>query len=165
MILAFFPFIIADLYWQDADKHYSGYWAWLLPASIQMINFFTFIFEAAFRNTHFESSYADLLLSLAGIMFFILCWRIIQNKNDISAPPASELSPSIGDILNEHNLSEREKEIAFLLLREGLSNEEMGERLFISPLTIKSHVSQIYQKFGVKRRAAFLATVLKNGKG
>jgi DNA-binding CsgD family transcriptional regulator len=51
-------------------------------------------------------------------------------------------------------------EVALMLIQEGLGNEEMGERLSISERTIKSHVYSIYQKFGVKKRAEFMAKIL-----
>lgn len=38
------------------------------------------------------------------------------------------------------------------LMREGLSTAEMAERLFVAPVTIRSHVSQILKKLQVKSR-------------
>jgi DNA-binding NarL/FixJ family response regulator len=49
-------------------------------------------------------------------------------------------------------LSRREKEVIQGLL-ENLSNKEIGSRLNISERTVKFHVSNILQKFGVRRRA------------
>ena len=39
------------------------------------------------------------------------------------------------------------------LMRDGLSTADMAEHLFISPVTIRSHVSQILKKLRVKSRA------------
>ncbi|MBI5303928.1 MAG: response regulator transcription factor [Chloroflexi bacterium] len=39
------------------------------------------------------------------------------------------------------------------LIAQGLTNKEIGERLFLSPNTIKFHISDIMQKLKVKRRA------------
>jgi NarL family two-component system response regulator LiaR len=57
------------------------------------------------------------------------------------------------------DLSEREREVLALIV-EGLSNEEIGERLTISPATARHHVSACLQKLGVANRAqaAVLAT-------
>lgn len=49
-------------------------------------------------------------------------------------------------------LSRREKEV-FQGLLDNLSNKEIGSRLNISERTVKFHVSNILQKFGVQRRA------------
>ena len=50
------------------------------------------------------------------------------------------------------NLSKREKEVLGLI-GHGLSNPEIGQRLFISPVTVKVHVRHIFEKLGVKSRA------------
>jgi LuxR family maltose regulon positive regulatory protein len=50
-------------------------------------------------------------------------------------------------------LSAREKEV-LSLLAQGLSNPEIGQVLFITPATVKVHVRHIFEKLGVKSRAA-----------
>lgn len=49
-------------------------------------------------------------------------------------------------------LTEQEQDIV-RLIAEGLTNKEIGERLFMSPSTVKFHISDIMQKLDVKRRA------------
>jgi DNA-binding NarL/FixJ family response regulator len=48
-------------------------------------------------------------------------------------------------------LTEREREILTLLSR-GLSNAELGARLYLSEPTIKTHLSSIFRKLGVRDR-------------
>ena len=50
-----------------------------------------------------------------------------------------------------YSLSERELEV-ILLLAQGLSNQHIGEKLFISVNTVKSHVNSIYKKLDVSNR-------------
>ena len=48
-------------------------------------------------------------------------------------------------------LSQRELEV-LRLMAEGLSNQEIAGRLFLSPNTIKTHSSRLFEKLEVKRR-------------
>jgi DNA-binding CsgD family transcriptional regulator len=59
-------------------------------------------------------------------------------------------------------LSQRESEV-LSLLGLGLSNPEIGKRLFISPKTVEHHVGKILAKLGLKSRGAAAAYVIKQG--
>ncbi|WP_166981350.1 response regulator [Paramicrobacterium fandaimingii] len=48
-------------------------------------------------------------------------------------------------------LTEREREV-LALVGEGLTNDEIAQRLFLSPLTAKTHVSRILGKLGARDR-------------
>lgn len=60
------------------------------------------------------------------------------------------------------NLSEREKEI-ISLVAQGMSNKEIGEKLFISERTVKNHLSSIYKKINVKDRTQAAIMIIKEG--
>jgi len=61
------------------------------------------------------------------------------------APPEAEGRAALSGI------SDREREIIGLVAA-GLDNREIGRRLFISPKTVKNHITSIYAKTGAKNR-------------
>lgn len=71
--------------------------------------------------------------------------------------------PAVRDIPPEVNaLTEREREV-LRLVAQGASAREIGERLFISPRTASTHVSNILGKLGVSNRAAAVAIAMRAG--
>ena len=59
-------------------------------------------------------------------------------------------------------LSARQREV-LALVAEGLSNREIGERLFVSELTVKRHVADILTRLEVPTRAAAAALAMQRG--
>lgn len=60
-------------------------------------------------------------------------------------------------------LSAQERQIVDLI-GEGLTNRQIGERMFLAEKTVKNHVSHVLAKLGMQRRTqvAVLATELRN---
>jgi DNA-binding NarL/FixJ family response regulator len=71
------------------------------------------------------------------------------------AATASPPSPSLG-------LTVREREVLRLLAR-GCDNAEIGQRLFVSPSTVKHHVSHVLDKLGVENRHQAAAFAIRHG--
>ncbi|MHD0302973.1 MadR family response regulator transcription factor [Rhodococcus erythropolis] len=67
-----------------------------------------------------------------------------------------------GQSSSKERLTDRELEV-LRLLANGLSNIKIGERLFISPTTVKFHVSNIMRKLEVSRRAEAVYAASKQG--
>jgi DNA-binding NarL/FixJ family response regulator len=60
------------------------------------------------------------------------------------------------------SLTAREIEI-LRLIAAGLTNAEIGEQLFISPLTCKSHVSRILTKLDARDRTQLVVMAYESG--
>jgi DNA-binding NarL/FixJ family response regulator len=60
-------------------------------------------------------------------------------------------------------LTEREREI-LALIGEGLTNRQIGQRLYLAEKTVKNHISRLLAKLGVERRiqAAVIATQVQD---
>ena len=59
-------------------------------------------------------------------------------------------------------LSEREREV-FRLMTRGLSNAEIGDQLFISETTVKTHVTHILQKLNLRDRVQAVVLAYQAG--
>jgi NarL family two-component system response regulator LiaR len=73
-----------------------------------------------------------------------------------------EFSDGPGDDDESVPLTQRETEV----LREvaqGLSNEEIAEKLFISPATVRTHVGNIFAKLNLQRRTQAVLYALRHG--
>jgi NarL family two-component system response regulator LiaR len=60
------------------------------------------------------------------------------------------------------DLTERERAVLELMV-EGLNNTQIAQRLFISPATVKSHVSNILSKLNVTGRTEAVALAIRHG--
>jgi DNA-binding CsgD family transcriptional regulator len=76
---------------------------------------------------------------------------------------ASRQSPAfnraIERVVGNSNLSRREAQVA-LACAEGITNAEIGQRLFVSEQTVKFHLRNVFIKFGVRRRAELISRLL-----
>lgn len=69
---------------------------------------------------------------------------MLRNKPDVVEEPKPEI---------DHTLSTREMEILNRIV-DGLNYQEIGERLFISPHTVRKHIANIYDKLHVSNKAS-----------
>ena len=60
------------------------------------------------------------------------------------------------------NLTEREREV-LSLVGQGLTNDEIGGRLYLSPLTAKTHVSRIMSKLLARDRVQLVVIAYETG--
>ncbi|WP_436772144.1 response regulator [Yinghuangia sp. YIM S09857] len=59
-------------------------------------------------------------------------------------------------------LTDREREV-LALVASGMSNDEIAEHLFVSPLTAKTHVSRAMVKLGARDRAQLVVIAYESG--
>jgi DNA-binding NarL/FixJ family response regulator len=59
-------------------------------------------------------------------------------------------------------ITEREREV-LALVGQGLTNDEIGRELFLSPLTAKTHVSRIMSKLGARDRVQLVVIAYETG--
>ncbi len=73
---------------------------------------------------------------------------------------SKKLDEHLKYLMQESGLTAREAEVARLTC-EGLSDKEIGNKLFISPHTVKDHLKKIYTKFEVHGRVQLVSLLYK----
>lgn len=102
---------------------------------------------------NFFAGQVSLHAYLGGLAFFFLVmgfwlglvWKKKQGDQ-----------PSTFSVKGNSLLSDRENEVLLGIAR-GQSNREIADALFVSTNTVKTHISNIYTKLGVKRRTQAIA--------
>lgn len=82
--------------------------------------------------------------------------RYLDLPDGASPPVATRELEGLGDV------TEREREV-FLLVARGLTNDDIAERLVISPHTAKTHVNRVMAKLRVHDRAQLVILAYEQG--
>lgn len=97
--------------------------------------------------------------------------RVVAAGDALLTPKATRaLLASLGDEAvatpvdeeTVRHLTDREREVVGLVGR-GLSNDEIADELFLSPLTAKTHVSRAMTKLHARDRAQLVVLAIKSG--
>lgn len=101
----------------------------------------------------------EVYIGIVALVFTLLgIWLALKLTNPKTIVIEKEIYRNTSDdfVLNEKEienlgLSRREMDVLGLMA-EGLSNQEIAERLFVSLNTVKTHTSNVFIKLDVKRR-------------
>ncbi|MBT1700171.1 DNA-binding response regulator [Fulvivirgaceae bacterium PWU4] len=96
----------------------------------------------------------EFYIGLVAILFTVIgVWaglKITRKKTIMVMQPAADFKVN-EDQLRQLGISRREYEVLELMAR-GLTNQEIGDRLFVSLNTVKTHSSNLFVKLDVRRR-------------
>jgi DNA-binding CsgD family transcriptional regulator len=136
---------------EQSKKHLTRLFSWILLLLLPI-----FILDFFILDDFFDLAPVFFPLLYAGIstIFLVQFIRLYGHPHEIPPETSSQEIP-LEDMFEQYTLSPREQDVARLIL-EGRTNQEIGEKLFISLSTVKTHVSNVYQKFNVKNRVEFI---------
>lgn len=93
-----------------------------------------------------------ILFAGAGIWFGTRLLVPRERIVEVAVPAVSTSNPVVDDAARERlGITAREMEV-LQLVACGLSNREIGETLFVSESTVKTHCSRAFDKLGARRR-------------
>ena len=81
----------------------------------------------------------------------------MYNADSITDKSPEDIN-ELNNYLNHAGISVREKEIVILIMK-GYSNQKISNQLFISLSTVKTHVSNIFQKLNVESRFEIISRI------
>ena len=112
------------------------------------VNVFGYILKSASADTLLS---AIRTVALGGKVFQKDVMEFIASQVNVQGKEKNHLFDT---------LTEREREVA-AAIAEGLSNKEIGEKLFISDGTVRNHISVILSKTGLEHRTQIAVNYLK----
>ena len=117
---------------------------WIYGIALALLAFLLKTIE--YRYTIHDLSLEWLIACIATLFAGLGLWAGWQfsRKKEVQAEPPEERIQELG-------ISKREYEVLTLVAR-GATNQEIADTLFISLNTVKTHLSNLYQKLEVSRR-------------
>lgn len=109
--------------------------------------------------TYFFEVFLYALVGINGMIYLLRALREEENgtKEEESGRLVSQ--EVLDQIAEEYSLSPREKEV-FYLLSDGVTNQDISDRLCISINTTKKHVNSIYRKLNINSRTNLLELLI-----
>jgi DNA-binding NarL/FixJ family response regulator len=119
------------------------------------------LFKVASLYHVYNNDYTDAWIAGFSILFLVigivLSRKLFVKTQIITKQKPAEIN---ADHLIKSGISKREAEI-LLLMHEGLSNQQIADKLFVSEHTVKKHISNIFLKLQVERRTEAVKKALE----
>lgn len=127
---------------------------------------FIFIFARMSGVINIETVLKEIVINFRPLLYAFILYLLLKGEGEDKKKETSNANeiPEKEVLLIEHlsqeqahiilrmcGLTDREGEIAFLI-KEGMTNREIGETLFISETTAKKHVQHIFEKLQLSNR-------------
>ena len=130
------------------------YYGIALAALTGLLKFIEYSFLVRDLSLEFYLGIVAVLFTGLGIWAGL---RLTRRKVVMATPDFKLNEPE----LQRLGISKREYEV-LELIAQGLSNQEIAEKLFVSPNTVKTHSSKLFMKLEARRRTEAIRAGKKN---
>lgn len=168
-VIGYYIYMIVKGYKREKNKEVRLILTIILVAFIFAIPF-ALIREIFFNKiqylNHIEDSVIYLMINVGGVILFFRKMSLkmeikkeTENNERVNENSGIEKNTEYNRVekqaIEEFVLTQREKEITELIM-DGLTNQEIADKLFISIKTVKTHIYNIYQKLDIKNRTELI---------
>jgi DNA-binding CsgD family transcriptional regulator len=115
--------------------------------------------DNVFQTPH---AYVQLLAYLVSATALVMLVRIARRPRPLPAGPLTGLPRLVTGPAPIEPLTLREREV-LRLAATGIKVDEIAGRLFLSPNTVKTHLTHVYAKLGVRGRSDAVRAALHSG--
>jgi DNA-binding CsgD family transcriptional regulator len=89
-------------------------------------------------------------------------YALSKEESPTATPSSTSEQPSARAAEHPAGLTSREVEV-LSLVATGMTNNEVAERLFVSPRTVHRHLNSVYHNLGVRSRTAATRFAIEHG--
>ena len=148
---------------------------WLFGAFLGVQSFARLLgaWTGGFLSECIDASFRHEIIGVVAIALVIIASVVLMSEKSLFSfwrfraaseggdPGSDSVRMRIGNLADLYNLTDREKEV-FYLLAQGKSNMEIAHDMIISEGTVKAHLHHMYRKFGVHRRQDLLEFIKRD---
>lgn len=147
---AFYNIFLIIKNWDKIINEFKRFLKWLLLLAtiIMPLSVLTNLIQY-WHFSNIPIAYSPIEYFLFNFLALIFIKRNLQAASIETVKKNLPKEPKI--LYNEYKLTQREIEIVELIA-DGLSNQDIAEKLFISANTARNHIYNIYRKMGIKNR-------------
>ncbi len=157
-VLLCIPYLEKDMKWKGVGTLFKKN-----AITAGYLETFMLIFASmAGKEVELEGLAAELALDLRPLFYGFVCYMLLKEeeepyeggKKEEQGREKAAKQEKLNEIKEEPDLSKltRQEKIIVEMIKQGLSNREIGEELYISESTVKKHVSNIFAKLGISSR-------------